>query len=164
MVNYLLYFFYKSLFSEKWEFSVPAPLDFPNIDLIIAQAYDCFAAYDWGKSQLHWNSLNRTYEQQELWVKYLFLIVAISLLILLSWRLVENSSSKGINFKDWQSSTFDLSSDQAKVRAVQEATTEKKLTSEPSETPLPSSSDGSKPWLNNHVDERYSEPLCFTKL
>ena len=78
-------------------------------------------------------------------MKYLFLIVAISLLILLSWRLVENSSNKGINFKDWQSSTFDLSSDQAKVRAVQEATTEKKLTSEPSETPLPSSSDGSKP-------------------
>jgi len=53
-------------------------------------------------------------------MKYVFVSIFIILLILLSWNLVEKDQAAGRNFLKWQHSNFDISSDKAKVRAVDE--------------------------------------------
>ena len=54
-------------------------------------------------------------------LKYAVFIIVVTLLLILSWKLVDRHHSSEKNFLTWHKSTFDISSEKAKVKAVQEA-------------------------------------------
>jgi hypothetical protein len=54
-------------------------------------------------------------------MKYTALFILIAILFLLSWKLVDRNNSSGTSFSTWQSSTFDVASEKAKVKAVKDA-------------------------------------------
>ena len=54
-------------------------------------------------------------------LKYAAIAIFVALLFLLAWKLVDKNHTSEKHYLNWHSSTFDISSDKAKVRAVQEA-------------------------------------------
>ena len=54
-------------------------------------------------------------------MKYAAIAIFVTLLFLLAWKLVDKNHKSDKHYLNWHSSTFDISSDKAKVRAVEEA-------------------------------------------
>jgi hypothetical protein len=54
-------------------------------------------------------------------MKYIVTAVIIALILILSWKLVDKNHKSGLSFQHWHSSNFDISSDKAKARAIEDA-------------------------------------------
>jgi hypothetical protein len=54
-------------------------------------------------------------------MKYAGIAIFVALLFVLAWKLVDKNHKSDKNYLNWHSSTFDISSDKAKVKAVKEA-------------------------------------------
>jgi hypothetical protein len=59
-------------------------------------------------------------------MKYTAIIIFFALLFLVAWKLVDKNHTSEKHYLNWHSSTFDISSDKAKMRAVQEASQSRK--------------------------------------